>query len=312
MSGKPKITEKRAVLTSLVVSVSDVVLNLTVGLLTGSVVMFSQALQGVSDLVTAGILYYGVSRANKKPDKKHPFGNGREVFFFVLVAGLFMFAGTGLVSVFIGIDQIKNPGQINNVLLALAMLWFGLITNLYSFNTSRKRLHFNAFSMRDLRKIIRSSLVETKATFIIDALGSIAALFGMVALAFFALTGNASFDGLGSVVIGLSMMSASVLLMLDAKSLIVGRAVSPGVTKKIVSAAKNIKGVQDVLDLKTMYLGSGRLLVILEVHFDDEFSAAAIEKASDKIKTSVKKHVSTVSIVQVEAETPEEELTRNL
>lgn len=304
---KHAISEKRAVGTSFAVSLSDVLFNFFVGIITNSTVMFSQALQGLSDLVTAGILYRGVALSSKKADASHPFGRGREVFFYVLIAGLFMFAGTGVASVLIGIGQIQNPSELEKPWLAVAMLSFGYITNLYSVNISRKRLKFNRINKKSMRKLVRSSLIETKATLIVDLLGTLAALFGFVAISAYVVTGSPVYDGIGSVVIGLLMMSASLLLMLDAKSLIVGRAVSAEASKKITTAARKVKGVVQVLDLKTMFLGSGKILVILEVNFEDSLNANQIEKQSDAIKKAVKHAVPSVASVQVESETPENE-----
>ena len=89
------LSDVRVVATSALVSVSDVVLNLAVALLTGSVVMLSQALQGLSDLVTSGMLYIGVKRSAREADERFQFGYGRELFFWVLIASIIMFVGTG-------------------------------------------------------------------------------------------------------------------------------------------------------------------------------------------------------------------------
>ena len=304
-----KITQKKAVGTSLVVSISDVLLNLLVGLLTSSVVMISQSIQGLSDLVTAGVLFKGVKAAERKADNNYPLGYGREIFFYVLVASLFMFAGTGLVSFIIGFSNFRSPSPVDNIWLAFIMLLFGLISNGYAFNVSRKRLRLTLGSKAALLRVYKSSMVETKATFIVDLLGAISAIIGLISLALLMLSGQNAFDGIGSMAIGSVMMASSILLVLDAKSLIVGRAVAPHVTKEIIKAVTSVKGVLSVLDLKTMFLGSGRLLIIVEAHFDDALTADQIEQASDKIKTVVKAQVAQASVVQVEAETPDREIT---
>lgn len=304
MTKKQIVTEKQAVGTSLAVSVVDVLFNVFVGVITGSVVMFSQALQGLSDLVTAGILYFGVLQSQKAPDKQHPLGFGREVFFYVVLAGLFMFIGTGLFSVFLGLQQIIDQQAIDTAWLALLTLSFGFISNGYSFNVSRKRLGINFLKKRDRRRLVSSSLVETKATLLVDSLGTLSAVFGLMSISMYILTGSVIFDGLGAIAIGLMMMFSSTLLIYDTKSLIVGRSITPEVQQTILNACKKLNGVNDVLDLKTLHLGSGKLLVILEIHFVDELTTDQIEKLSDDIKQAVKRKVPQASTVQVEAETP--------
>ncbi|HET7630393.1 MAG TPA: cation transporter dimerization domain-containing protein, partial [Candidatus Saccharimonadales bacterium] len=107
---------------------------------------------------------------------------------------------------------------------------------------------------------------------------------------------------------GLAMMGGSLALIADVKSLIVGRSLSAHAAKQLVDRVRRLKGVNDVLDLRTMYIGSTRLLVVIEVHLDDALSTDEIEVLSDKIKTTTKKAVPYAAVVQVEAETPDEEL----
>ncbi len=300
-----KISDIRVVATSAVVSTLDVVLNIVVAIFTGSTVMLSQALQGLSDLITGGILYVGVRRSSRKADHRFQFGYGREIFFWVLVAGIIMFGGTGMASLYFGYQQIVRPDGIENVWLALAMLAFGFTTNLYAFRLSLRRLKQMSHKAHWWRHLVASSIVETKATFVIDFLGTLAAALGFIAIAIFMLTGDARFDGVGSVVIGLAMMTGAILLMKDVRDLIVGKSVDADTSKKIIKTARAIDGVNDVLDLRTMYLGSNKLLVVMEVHLDDGLDTDTIERITDKIKHKVQTLVPIVHHIQVEIETPD-------
>lgn len=301
-----KISDLRVVLTSFVVSLGDVTLNLLVALLTGSTVMLSQALQGLSDLITGGILYTGVRRSKQQSDDEFQFGYGREVFFWVLIAGIVMFGGTGMASVYLGYQEIISPTPIENVWLALIMLCFGITTNAYAFYLSLRRLRERGGGNGWWEHLIASSLVETKATFVIDFLGTLAATVGLISLTLFALTGVDELDGLGSIIIGSLMMIAALLLIRDVRDLIVGRSVDKQTTWQIIAAAKAVKGVNDVLDIRTMYLGSERLLVVLEVHVRDGLETDTIERLTDNVKRKVKELVPIAHHIQVEIETPKE------
>jgi cation diffusion facilitator family transporter len=305
-----KISDTRVVGTSLLVSVGDVVLNLLVGLLTGSAVMMSQALQGLSDLTTAAILFTGVKRSRRPADTLHPLGYGREIFFWVLVAGIVMFFGTGALSIYLGYQQIADPEPIANIWLAFLMLTFGLATNGYSFNLSLKRLRSTAAGRNWLRELASSSLIETKATLLVDMLGTAAAVLGSVSLGIYALTGMAAFDGWGAVAIGVSMMLAALLLFHDVKDLIVGKAVDVVTAKEIESAVKGAPHVRAMLDLHTMYLGSSRMLVLVEVHLDPHLQTREIETVLDDIKSRILEQIPGVVKVQVEVETPDKPTTR--
>lgn len=301
------ISDIRVVVTSLAVSVSDVTLNIIVSLLTGSTIMLAQALQGMSDLITGAILYLGVKRSKRKASHKYQFGHGREVFFWVLLAGVMMFVGTGAMSVYFGYQQIIRPDPLEHVWLAVCMLLIGFTTNGYAFSLSVRRLRRHGGNGHWFYQLMNSSIVETKATFLIDMLGTSSAMLGFLALGLYMITGNAMFDGLGAIVIGASMMLTAGILINDARGLIVGKSVDPHVAKKIIASAESVDDIESVLDLRTMYLGSERLLVILEVHVKDGLETDHIEGVVDKVKDVVKENVDQVHHIQVEIETPDED-----
>jgi cation diffusion facilitator family transporter len=303
-SNKRKVSDTRVVGTSLLVSIFDVVLNLLVAIVTGSAVMIAQALQGMSDLISGGLLLLGVKRSKKAASPEYPFGYGREIFFWVLMAGLLMFLGTGGLSLYFGYRQFSHPTPVTDVHLAIIVLIIGLVSNGYAFSLSIRRLkqtHRNTKWWHELR---HTSMVETKATLLIDFLGTAAAGLGFIAIVVFALTGNERLDGLGGMLIGTLMMVASAVLVWDVRDLIVGRAVEPLLAEKIIVTAKSVPGVRDVLDLSTMYLGSNRLLVIIEVHVEGGMDSNDIEVITDKVKQLVHDAVPQARHVQVEVESP--------
>lgn len=304
------LSDIRVVATSALVSVSDVVLNLTVALLTGSVVMLSQALQGLSDLVTGGMLYVGVKRSAREADERFQFGYGRELFFWVLIASIIMFVGTGGMSLYFGWQQITGPSSVDHVWLALGMLFVGFCSNFYAFRLSFQRMKQEGRKRgRNWRQqFIHSSIIETKATFTIDFLGTSAALLGLAALLLYVATGDARFDGIGSIVIGLGMMAAAFFLILDIRGLIIGKSVDERTLATITRAALSVEHVRSVLDLRTMYLGSSKLFVVIEVHLHDKLTTDQIEHIIDEIKQRVTRRVPIVKHVQVELETPDEEI----
>lgn len=308
MSSEKTISGQRAVLVSSLVSVSDVTFSFIVAAITGSSVMIAQGLQGLADLLTTFFLFIGVRRSKRKATKDYPFGYGRELFFWVLISSLFAFLFSGGLASYRAILQLLDGSEIESVVIALAALSFGFITNGYSFRTSFRRLKQNAGQQSYWQYLRYSSLVETKMTLLVDFLGTLSAFFGLIALGLFALTDNAIFDGVGALLIGILTATGALIVIFDLRDLIVGRSPSPVITKRIYEAALTVKGTQDVLDLRAIAVGSGRILVILEVHFNDGLSTDEIEKITDEIKERVMSNVESVSHVQVEAETPDHEL----
>lgn len=299
-----KLTAKRVIVTSFLVDVLDIILNLTVVVITGSVVMFTELLEGIADLTASGLLLVGLRRSMHKEDKHHPFGYGKEIYIWTLLAGLIMFGITAMLSIYFGWQRFRYPQEIHSPLLAVAVLAITLSTNLYAFYLSLSRL-LRKRSFKSIIKIFyRSSLVETKTTFILDLMGTSAATLGLVALSTYLITGDGRFDGIGAMVIGGTLGLFSILLLMGIGDLIVGRSASAETELKIRRAALSIDEVNNIIDLKTMYIGTEKLLVNLDVNMSDELNTDQIEKLIDKIKDRIREIVPTAKYIQIELETP--------
>lgn len=305
-----KISGDRAVAISSLVSFGDVALSFAVAIITGSSVMLAQGLQGLADSLTTVFLFIGLRRSKRKANRDYPFGYGRELFFWVLIASVFAFLFSGGVASYRAIQQILSGSELDDIYLALLALSFGFTTNGYSFLTSWRRLKQNAGDRSYIQYLRYSSLVETKMTLLVDFLGTLSALFGLFALTLFVITDNAVFDGVGALVIGILTAMGALIVILDLRDLIIGRSPDPETVKKIYDATQTVKGVQSVLDLRAVSVGSGRVMAIIEVHFSDGRSTDEIEQITDEIKDRVLRNVEQVTRVQVEAETPDDELKR--
>lgn len=299
-----KITARRVIITSFVVDLLDIILNLGVAIISGSIVMFTQVLEAFADLTASGFLLIGFRRSMRKEDKTHPFGYGREIYFWTLLSALVMFGLTSTLSFYLGWLRFNNPEVIHSINLALLVLTITFFTNFYAFFLSFRRL----LRRRPVKHIIqifyRSSLVETKTTFILDLMGTFASFLGMIALGIYVATGDLRFDGIGAMGIGISLGFSSIFLLLGIRDLLIGKSASEETEKKIIDAALEIDEVKGVLDLKTLHVGPERLLVNLEVHMKQRLSTRELEKLIDKIKENIQKEVPSVKYLQVELETP--------
>lgn len=303
---QPKqITGLRTVVVSSLVSLGDILLSLLAAVITGSGIMLAQALQGTADLITTLFLLLGISRSHRKANVEHPFGFGRELFFWVLLSSLFAFLVSGGLATGRAIHDLINGSELTSLPLAIGLLSFGFLTNGYSLSNSIRRLSGGAKDKSFWSYIRHSSLVETKMTLLVDFMGTLSAFLGVIALILAEMTGNTTFDAVGALIIGLLTAAGALFVIIDLHDLIVGRSPGPYVIEAIRKNALKVKNVNDVLDLRATTIGSGKLLVILEVHFVDGLTTDEIEEITDLIKATVMKAVPEVDRVQVEAETPD-------
>jgi cation diffusion facilitator family transporter len=299
-----KIPIEKVVTTSFLVDISDVAINVFVAVISGSVVMFSQALEGGADLLASGLLLLGVRLSKRPASRKYPFGHGREVYFWTFISGLVTFGLTATLSFFFGLQRFLNPEPVKNIQLAYLALLIAIFTNGYSLSLSFRRLLGKTGMTKIIEVFRHSALIETKTVLVLDLMGTSASIFGLVALLIYGLSGDLRFDGIGAMAIGLCLAFFAFFILRGAKELLVGQSAAPEIEEKIRKAALSYVQVQKVLDLRTILFGPCRLLVNIEVHLKDELTTDEIEVLIDKIEKKIKTQVPQATHIQIELETP--------
>src|SRR5918999_426893 len=305
MISKKKISERRVLVTTFFVDLLDVALNLSVAILTGSVVMLSEFFQGLADLTAAAFLLVGYKRSRKKADERHPFGYGKEIYFWTLISAVVMMTFTATASFYVGLIRFLNPQEITHIGYGYGTLLITLVTNGYALSLSSRRLLKNKPLKQLPWVFLKSNVVTTKNALVLDLMGTTAASCGLVSLLLYQLVGEKRFDGVGAMVIGVTHAILAFVLIIGIKGLLVGERAAPEIEEKITKAALGVPQVKEVLHLRTMQIGSDKLLVNIDVNVQDRLTTDELEALIDKIKTRIQEKVSSIRYVQVELETPE-------
>ena len=225
------------------------------GLVSHSSAMMSEAAHSVADTVTEVFLFVALKRGEKPPDEKHPFGYGRETYFWAFIASLTTFlVGAGF-SFFQGITTIIERKEEGDPLVSYIVLAVAFVLEGISF---RKAVTFE------------------------DA----AALVGLVlaALGLFLehLTGDPLWDGLAAIAIGLLLLVVAYVLARANKSLLIGQSASPRIEQELKAEIASMEHVDGVPLLLTSVIGPGKILVAAKVDFDDTSTVADIERIADE------------------------------
>lgn len=299
------ITSEKVVTTSFLVDISDFSISLIVAIVTGSVVMLSQAMQGGADLLSSGLMVLGVRKSKRLPDRKHPFGYGREVYFWTFLSALTTFTITAGLSFYLGINRFLNPQPIHNVNLAILVLFVSILTNGYALSLSFRRLLGKKVYKNILQIFIHSAFIATKTAFVLDLMGALASILGFIALLLYKFSNNQRLDGLGAMLIGITLALLAVFILKNAKDLLVGQSAPPQTEEKIKSTVKALAEVNKVIALRTLHIGTGTLLVDIEVNLQDDLTTDKIEALIGQIQADIVKQVPEAKDVRVELETPE-------
>lgn len=298
-----KITSERVVLTSFLVDIADIVTNIAVAIISGSAVILATALRGVADLMTTGFLLIGLRQSKRRADKRHKYGYGRELYFWAFLSSIAMLTVTGGLSIHYGWQHFRNPEEVSNILLSFGVLVAGMITNIYTLLLDTRRLQQSDQSGSLLGGIVRSNLIEVKITFVLDLMGVVTALLGITALGIYRLTGDSRLDGLGAIFIGSTVIILAAYLIIEIKDFLIGRSALPEVEKDIRNAAKKIEGVTRIPHIRTLYMGSDRLMIDMVVVMNADTTTNTLEQIMHQIKLQVKRDVPSAKHVLIEFET---------
>lgn len=273
--------------------------------ITGSSAMLSEGVHSVVDTGNQGLLLLGMSRANRPPDAKHPFGYGAEIFFWAFVVAILIFAVGAGISFYEGIYKLLNPHPIsspyvNYIVLGVALIFEG-VTWYIAFrefrNAHDRNRPFRIFTA------LRQSKDPTVFTVLFEdsaaLLGLVAATFGVTGAHYFGLEWA---DAAASLVIAAILAGAALMLAHETKGLLIGEAASRGVIRGIRELVKQAPGVIHINELRTMHLAPHEILLALSVDFTDGMPSQAVEKAVSGIERQIKKAYPEVTRIFIEVQ----------
>jgi cation diffusion facilitator family transporter len=281
---------KKAVVAALLGNLAIAIFKFTAALLSGSASMLAEAYHSVSDTFNQVLLLYGLKRSARPPDRFHPFGHGKEQFFWSFMVAVFLFGIAGVLSVREGFHKLQHPEPLSCLgltYLALGVSIFfetiALRIAIRSIKTEMKREeHSNFFSA------VKNSKDPTTMTVLFeDSLGIMGLLIALMAITLVHFTGNLAIDAIASIIIGVLLMFFALLLANETKKLLVGEAVTPHKREQILECLESFDGVDKVVSLKTMHLSPDDVLVAAEIDYRDDITVYDLEVLNDSIEKRI-------------------------
>lgn len=296
-------SSKRAIYGAIIANSAIAISKFVAAFFTGSSSMLSEGIHSMVDTGNGILLLFGIRRSKKPADDKHPYGYGNEIYFWSFMVAVLIFSLGGGIALYEGIEHLIHPRHVENVewnyvVLVLAMVFEGaaLRVALKEFNKTRGN--------KGIFKALRDSKdTSTSAIVIEDTAALLGLMIALVCLVLGQVTGIVYFDGLGSVLIGLLLISVSFFFAIECKDLLVGEGLLQEDVDKIqdiLTAEKNVTAYKRPLSL---YFGPTEVLVNLDVNFKDDLNSDEIEDTVDRIETKVKEAIPTVNRIFIEAET---------
>jgi cation diffusion facilitator family transporter len=281
----------RAVFAALAANLGIAVTKFIAFAITGSASMLAESVHSVADSGNQVLLLLGRNRASRARTEEHPFGYGRERYFYAFVVAVVLFTVGALFSIYEGIHKIMHPEPVRDPAVAFVVLGIAIVLESFSLRTALRESSEQRDGHSWLAFIRRAKAPELPAILLED-MAALAGLFlATVGVTLTVITGSEFWDGLGSLAIGALLGCVAVILAVEMKSLLIGESASAEVERAIVAALEDGAEVERVIHLRTLHMGPESLLVAAKIAVRPcdraETVAAGIDAAERRVRAAV-------------------------
>jgi cation diffusion facilitator family transporter len=300
-NGEVEIAIYAALFGNLVIAIFKLVAAIN----TGSSGLLAETAHSFADSGNQLILLIGIRLALRPPDRSHPFGYGKDRYFWTFLAAVSMFTIGATFSVYQGIQSLTGHEEVTQSAFSYAVLGVAAVLEIAALSLALKAT-WPEIRRRGLWKAIRETKDPTRFIVVLeDSAALLGILLAATGLVLVQLLGLAFFDGVAAILIGLLLGAVAIILGLESRSLLLGEAVHPAIRRRLISAVEGHASVQSLVDLQTMHLGPDEVLVGIEVHLLDELNTDALEQVVNEIETAVREIIPQADHLFVEAKQPD-------
>jgi cation diffusion facilitator family transporter len=280
---------KSAVMAALIGNSLIAVAKFVAAAFTQSAAMLAEGFHSVADAGNQVLLLRGITVSQTAASVRHPFGRGKEVYFWSLMVAVMLFVAGGVLAIQRGIDALQHPHEITSFAPNFIVLGAAIVIEGFTFRVAYK--HFNKVrGSRGMWRSIRESKDSALLVVLLeDSAAMLGLIFAVVGLVLAQATGNDYWDGVASIAIGILLGFVAVLLATETKQLLVGEAAGRRDRASLRTAVLSLSSVESVGRLLTMHMGPDEILVNVEVDLADGLVDRAVEQSIDDIESEIRK-----------------------
>jgi cation diffusion facilitator family transporter len=268
-------------------------------LVTGSSSMLAEAVHSLADTANQGLLLLGSKRAARAATPEHPFGYGRDRYFYAFIVALLLFTLGSVFALYEGIEKLAHPAELTSPIVAVVILFVAIVLEGFSFRTA---IHESRGLKGRLSwwQFIRQATAPELPVVLLEDFGALIGLvLALLGVGLTVLTGNPVFDALGTIGIGVLLGVIAIVLIVEMKSLLIGEGAQPPVLAAIVGGLEG-GAVQHVIHLRTQYLGPEELLVAAKIALTPGLPMEAVAREIDEAEARVRAAVPHARMIYLE------------
>ncbi|WP_109528408.1 MULTISPECIES: cation diffusion facilitator family transporter [Nocardia] len=291
---------KKAIIAALTANAGIAVAKFVGAAITGSASMLAEAVHSVADTSNQGLLLFGQKRAEKEADQLHPFGYGRNRYFYSFIVALVLFTLGSIYALYEGIHKVQHPEELKSPIVAIVILLIAIGLETYSFMTAVKESRPLKGKSSWWRFIKTSRSPELPVVLLEDTGALIGLVFAFFGVGLTMLTDDPVWDAIGTLAIGALLGVIAVILIIEMQSLLIGEGATPEEDGKIRSNLVDGHRIERVIHLKTQYLGPEEILVAAKLAFTPGLDIGQIANAIDEAESRVRAAVPAARVIYLE------------
>ncbi|HTQ48467.1 MAG TPA: cation diffusion facilitator family transporter [Polyangiaceae bacterium] len=294
---------RKVVIAALAGNVAIAGCKFAAAILSHSTATLAEAVHSVADTGNQVLLLVGMHLAMRPADERFPFGRASERYFWPFVVALLLFSLGGAFAILDGIDHLLHPAhELYNLVWSYAVLGISLLFEAISFAVA-----FGEFRKLTGGRSLKRTLLEGRDPTIPlvlaeDSTAMAGLLLALLAIGLSQATGQAFWDPIGSIVIGVLLCGVALGLAWITHGLLIGEGASPEDQARVLELARAVEGVESVTQMLTMHLGPDVVLLALKVAFRPTLSVGEVEEVTNRIEAQVREHLPHMRKIFIEAD----------
>ena len=268
--------------------------------------MFSEGIHSIVDSGNGFLVLWGIHQSKKPPTIEHPFGFGKELYFWALVVAVSVFMLGGGASIMQGIESIRDVAaghvETGDATMSFIVLIIAMGLEGSSWYVAYKQINA-ARGEKSIMEYIKDCKDPSMYTVLLeDSAALLGLIFALVGLGLSRITGILYFDGAASILIGLLLMAVSIIMLRESKGLLLGEGMTKEELQDVRALVEAEPEVQKTGRILTMYFGPESMLMTLDATFEPAYNANQIMHAIDRIEKNIARAYPQTTRVFIEAE----------
>ncbi len=291
---------RRAIVAAFVANLGLAVAKLAGFAITGAASMLAESVHSLADTANQGLLLLGASRAAREATPEHPFGFGRERYFWAFIVAMLLFSMGSLFSIHEGIDKLRHPHELKSAAVAIGILLFGIGLEGWSFRTAVREAQKLRGNKSWWAFIRRSKAPELPVVLLEDLGALIGLVMALLGVGLAVALDDPIYDALGSISIGVLLGLIAIVLAIEMKSLLIGESASMEVDATIRTTVEAAPVVQRLIHMRTLHLGPDEVLVALKLEFDGSLDFQGVAAAINDVETAIRQRAPIARLIYIE------------